>query len=167
VQTEEDAAMLRDWGVHYFQGHLYGAARIDHPWPSPKLASQQGFIEATEKNQDGAAPNAASSEAPQTRRRVDAAEAKAAPALQATLEPAAIDAPAMKPVQPKTGGIEEPESLAGKASRPDGEPPSSKASSLDDILGMLDKEMESLRSVLDSMHAKTAPQPDAPAREAI
>jgi len=32
VEDERDAAMLRDWGVDYFQGHLYGAATIDKPW---------------------------------------------------------------------------------------------------------------------------------------
>ncbi len=43
VQTEEDAALLRDWGVDYFQGRLYGSARIGHPWPSPRLSSHEGF----------------------------------------------------------------------------------------------------------------------------
>ena len=32
VQTEEDAELLRSWGVDYLQGNLYGEARIDVPW---------------------------------------------------------------------------------------------------------------------------------------
>lgn len=32
VQREEDAELLRQWGVHYLQGHLFGAATIDPPW---------------------------------------------------------------------------------------------------------------------------------------
>ncbi len=43
VQTEEDAELLRGWGVDYFQGRLYGTARIGHPWPSPRLSSHEGF----------------------------------------------------------------------------------------------------------------------------
>ncbi len=43
VQTEEDAELLRGWGVDYFQGRLYGSARIGHPWPSPRLSSHEGF----------------------------------------------------------------------------------------------------------------------------
>ncbi len=43
VQTEEDAELLRGWGVDYFQGRLYGAARIGHPWPSPRLSSHEDF----------------------------------------------------------------------------------------------------------------------------
>ncbi len=55
VQTEEDASLLRQWGVDYFQGYLYGAAQIDHPWPSPRLDSQPAFLSAAEHSQDGRA----------------------------------------------------------------------------------------------------------------
>ncbi len=48
VQREEDAQLLRQWGVHYFQGHLYGVARIDDPWPSPQLESSKTFDELGE-----------------------------------------------------------------------------------------------------------------------
>ncbi len=43
VQTEQDAELLRGWGVDYFQGRLYGLAQIGHPWPSPRLSSHEGF----------------------------------------------------------------------------------------------------------------------------
>ncbi len=32
VQKQEDADLLREWGVKYLQGHLYGVASIDPPW---------------------------------------------------------------------------------------------------------------------------------------
>jgi diguanylate cyclase (GGDEF)-like protein len=32
VQTEEDAELLRAWGVDYLQGNLFGEATIDVPW---------------------------------------------------------------------------------------------------------------------------------------
>ncbi len=33
VETEEDAALLREWGVDLMQGNLFGEARLDPPWP--------------------------------------------------------------------------------------------------------------------------------------
>ncbi|HKQ94578.1 MAG TPA: EAL domain-containing protein, partial [Aestuariivirgaceae bacterium] len=33
VQTEEDAELLRSWGVDYLQGKMYGDAVHDLPWP--------------------------------------------------------------------------------------------------------------------------------------
>ncbi|MEM7426991.1 MAG: EAL domain-containing protein [Pseudomonadota bacterium] len=32
VQRQEDADLLRQWGVKYLQGHLFGVASIDPPW---------------------------------------------------------------------------------------------------------------------------------------
>ncbi len=32
VQRQEDADLLKQWGVNYLQGHLYGIASIDPPW---------------------------------------------------------------------------------------------------------------------------------------
>ena len=37
VGSEEDAALLREWGAHLFQGNLFGEAALDTPWPSPWL----------------------------------------------------------------------------------------------------------------------------------
>jgi diguanylate cyclase (GGDEF)-like protein len=33
VETEEDAALLREWKVDMMQGNLFGEARLDPPWP--------------------------------------------------------------------------------------------------------------------------------------
>ncbi len=40
VVAQQDAQLLREWGVHLFQGHLFGAAQLDAPWPSPWLDRQ-------------------------------------------------------------------------------------------------------------------------------
>lgn len=32
VEDETSAAMLRDWGINYLQGHLFGAAELHKPW---------------------------------------------------------------------------------------------------------------------------------------
>ncbi len=59
VQTEADAAMLRDWGVDYLQGHLFGQARIDAPWRSPRLQERPGIltlVEAPEELADLSSP---------------------------------------------------------------------------------------------------------------
>lgn len=37
VQTEEEAALLRAWGVDYFQGFLYGAGSTDKPWHGAEM----------------------------------------------------------------------------------------------------------------------------------
>ncbi len=72
VQTEADAAMLRDWGVDYMQGHLFGVARIDDPWPSPSLEGEPGILarlEAPEELADLASPLLASVTPPPARDR--------------------------------------------------------------------------------------------------
>ena len=33
VQTEDDARLLKSWGVDYLQGRLYGEATLEPPWP--------------------------------------------------------------------------------------------------------------------------------------
>jgi EAL domain-containing protein (putative c-di-GMP-specific phosphodiesterase class I) len=35
VETAEDAALLKNEGVDYLQGHLYGEATLDPPWLQP------------------------------------------------------------------------------------------------------------------------------------
>ncbi len=35
VENEEDASLLRNWGVDYFQGKLHGLAEIGPPWGEP------------------------------------------------------------------------------------------------------------------------------------
>jgi EAL domain-containing protein (putative c-di-GMP-specific phosphodiesterase class I) len=37
VQTEEAAAMLRDWGCNYLQGALAGMASLERPWLDQSL----------------------------------------------------------------------------------------------------------------------------------
>ena len=43
VQRQEDADLLREWGVKYLQGHLFGVASIDPPWGrlEQKIASDE------------------------------------------------------------------------------------------------------------------------------
>ena len=41
VETEEDAALLRQWGVDLMQGHLFGEAQLDPPWA--EAAKVPGF----------------------------------------------------------------------------------------------------------------------------
>ena len=36
VETEEDAALLREWQVDYLQGNLFGEASLTPPWPEAK-----------------------------------------------------------------------------------------------------------------------------------
>ncbi len=72
VQTEADATMLRDWGVDYLQGHLFGMARIDDPWPSPSLEDEPGILarlEAPEEIADLSAPLVTTVAPPQPRGR--------------------------------------------------------------------------------------------------
>lgn len=38
VESEQDAELLRGFGIDYFQGYLYGAARIESPWQSPDVS---------------------------------------------------------------------------------------------------------------------------------
>lgn len=38
VQTPEDADFLRQWGVDYLQGHLFGKASLELPWPRDRHA---------------------------------------------------------------------------------------------------------------------------------
>lgn len=69
VETEEDAALLRDWKVDLMQGNLFGEARLDPPWVAPDDAQQheddakafllppEMFItEETSSSAEGAAP---------------------------------------------------------------------------------------------------------------
>jgi EAL domain-containing protein (putative c-di-GMP-specific phosphodiesterase class I) len=39
VNSEQDAAALREWGVDYLQGFLYGAASLERPWAQRRAAA--------------------------------------------------------------------------------------------------------------------------------
>ena len=91
VQTEADAAMLRDWGVDYLQGHLFGVAKIDDPWPSPSLEDEPGILarlEAPEELADLTSPLVAPVTPPPARGRsaVKAAAESVAPQPKAADE---------------------------------------------------------------------------------
>ena len=154
VQTEEDAALLRDWGVHYFQGHLFGAARIDHPWPSPRLASRQGFNDATDKT--GEEAPAPGGDTGHSRR------ARDVPPLVTPVLSAAPETPHAEPPQAAGASKEKamPETDAAGTDMRKGmdapapaEPSANAAqSSLESIMSQLDREMADLKAVLDSMH---------------
>jgi hypothetical protein len=42
VESEEDAALLRDWGIDLMQGNLFGEAMLQAPWPAAKEAAAAG-----------------------------------------------------------------------------------------------------------------------------
>jgi diguanylate cyclase (GGDEF)-like protein len=46
VETEEDAALLREWGVDLMQGNLFGEARLEPPWPEAEGAATFTMEEA-------------------------------------------------------------------------------------------------------------------------
>src|SRR5215212_5906150 len=41
VQTQEDAMLLKSWGIDYLQGAIYGDAVSDPHWPSEPTADAQ------------------------------------------------------------------------------------------------------------------------------
>ncbi|MFN4141133.1 EAL domain-containing protein [Aestuariivirga sp.] len=43
VESEADAALLRDWGVDMMQGNLFGAASLETPWQAADPASAMPF----------------------------------------------------------------------------------------------------------------------------
>jgi diguanylate cyclase (GGDEF)-like protein len=108
VQTEADAAMLRDWGVDYLQGHLYGTARIDDPWPSPGLEGEPGILarlESPEELADLTSPILFSTSAPGAgRRSARAAEEVPAVSPESAAEDAAM--PAMSATSADVGKSE-------------------------------------------------------------
>ncbi|RPH73749.1 MAG: EAL domain-containing protein, partial [Hyphomicrobiales bacterium] len=42
VESEEDAVLLRDWGIDLMQGNLFGEAILQAPWPAAKEAAAAG-----------------------------------------------------------------------------------------------------------------------------
>jgi EAL domain-containing protein (putative c-di-GMP-specific phosphodiesterase class I) len=42
VESEEDAVLLRDWGIDLMQGNLFGEAMLQAPWPAAKEAAAAG-----------------------------------------------------------------------------------------------------------------------------
>ncbi|MDP9137720.1 MAG: EAL domain-containing protein, partial [Pseudomonadota bacterium] len=50
VETEEDASLLRSWGVDYLQGKLFGEATLDPPWPEldDRVTAFAAAVDATE-----------------------------------------------------------------------------------------------------------------------
>ncbi len=143
VQTEEDAALLREWGVDYLQGHLYGAARIDHPWTSPRLADGAGLAAAVETP----APQVAVETAPAAKTRATDAEV-----VDAEVADAAEPREDARPPAPAPGE-EAPQQPAAPAS-------------FDEIMRILDREMEGLRTTLRAMRAQgdAEPSPEPSAR---
>jgi diguanylate cyclase (GGDEF)-like protein len=56
IETEEDAELLKSWGIDYLQGNLISEASIDIPWPKGTVATfdlatgEMGDIEASGDN---------------------------------------------------------------------------------------------------------------------
>jgi hypothetical protein len=46
VETEEDAELLRQWGVDYMQGNHFGAALVDPPWQAKTDSSRFDAIQS-------------------------------------------------------------------------------------------------------------------------
>ena len=110
VEHEEDAALLRRWGVHALQGYLFGAAVQDGPWRAPCLTQpeQQTLVLPAEKAravshagkepEKAAAGKPSSSAAPQSRSPdISGPKHKQASAAR----------PQDKPAQEEKGGISE------------------------------------------------------------
>jgi diguanylate cyclase (GGDEF)-like protein len=55
IETEEDAALLKSWGVDYLQGNLIAEASIDIPWP--KAAVPTFDLEGDQTGEIASAPN--------------------------------------------------------------------------------------------------------------
>ncbi len=140
VQREEDAALLREWGVHYFQGHLFGAARIGHPWPSPRMASKEGFESAGQAAPSGAARGTASEPRPAFGQRKAPSPAAAA----------------MAEIMDAADTAEQTPPLAPSATAEDGA-----ASPVSGLLQQLEQEMQNLREYLATMRSEARQQPPA------
>jgi len=171
VQTEADAVMLRDWGVDYFQGFLYGEARIDQPWPSPRLENGYSICKAEEPS----LPRQAETPPP-ARRKSDQMETPReslapSPDSGKAEEPAtpARDAHAAAPPERENGEpasppADTPPGTAANAAAPapaeDEE--ADREASLSGAMQQLEQELCGLKDILRDLRRETAPATEAP-----
>ena len=50
VQTEQDAVLLREWGVDYLQGNCFGQASIALPWDREIAERKAGRQKTARRN---------------------------------------------------------------------------------------------------------------------
>ncbi len=183
VQTQEDADMLREWGVDYFQGYLYGAARIDHPWPSPRLDSQPGFLSAARDEEKAISDRHSAGQPPvlepktrQPRRRTHESGEEDSTALRQETDDSGPAASFEKPDEQAPAGQDSGQEVSAEdalvlgMSPARGNEPASDASDPaaatmaemaqtstrpEDIMAQLDAELASLREVLETLRGAT------------